>query len=272
MRRLMWLLPAIGMALGGTSRASATDYWDASTITDNGPIETFNELAHGLSQEHDLEANPGPVADQDWLYGFDAPRSSYEAIVDSASADIGMAGTSLQRLAGDGSTVIQTSEAASVGVPVPNAMALRWENTNAAFTLNYVRVRTSGSGCGPGCTAAAQYRIRFYDTTVAVPRFNNAGGQVTVLIIQNPTSWTRNISGTISFWSATGTLLGSSTFSLSAKAATVLNTASVPGVAGAGGTITITHDGGYGNLAIKSVALEPSTGFSFDSPGQYKPQ
>jgi len=37
------------------------------------------------------------------------------------------------------------------------------------------------------------------------------------------------------------------------------------------GTITVAHDGGYGNLAIKSVALEPSTGFSFDTPGLYKP-
>jgi len=272
MRKMTWLVPAVGLILVGGWPASATDYWDASSITDNGPIETFNELAHGLSQQHDLEANPGPVADEDWLYGFDAPRSSYEVIVDSASADVAMASTSLQRIDAGGTTVVQTSEADNVGAPVPNAWALRWENTNAAFALNYVRVRTSGSGCGPTCTAAAQYRIRFHDTTVAVPRFNNAGGQVTVLIIQNPTSWTRNISGTVYFWSATGTLLGSSAFSLSAKAAAVLNTSTVPGVAGAGGTITVTHDGGYGNLAIKSVALEPSTGFSFDSLGVYKPQ
>ena len=42
-------------------------------------------------------------------------------------------------------------------------------------------------------------------------------------------------------------------------------------MAGVGGTITIAHDGGYGNLAVKAVALEPSTGFSFDTPGLYKP-
>ena len=38
------------------------------------------------------------------------------------------------------------------------------------------------------------------------------------------------------------------------------------GVAGQGGTITVSHDGRYGDLAGKTVALEPSTGFSFDSP------
>jgi hypothetical protein len=37
-------------------------------------------------------------------------------------------------------------------------------------------------------------------------------------------------------------------------------------VAGTSGTVTITHDGRYGDLAGKVVALEPSTGFSFDSP------
>jgi hypothetical protein len=44
------------------------------------------------------------------------------------------------------------------------------------------------------------------------------------------------------------------------------NTASVAGAAGQSGSITVTHDGGYGELAGKTVALEPSTGFSFDTP------
>jgi hypothetical protein len=37
----------------------------------------------------------------------------------------------------------------------------------------------------------------------------------------------------------------------------------VPGV---GGALTIANDGRYGDLSGKTVALEPSTGFSFDSP------
>jgi hypothetical protein len=106
-----------------------------------------------------------------------------------------------------------------------------------------------------GSAAASAGHIRFYETTVSVPRFDNTSSQVTVLIIQNSTRWNPNhpISGTIYFWDTAGALLGSQTFSLIGRAALVLNTATVPGAAGVGGTITVTHDGG------------------FDSPGLYKP-
>jgi len=40
----------------------------------------------------------------------------------------------------------------------------------------------------------------------------------------------------------------------------------VPGLQGVGGSITITTDGRYGQLTGKAIALEPATGFSFDSP------
>ena len=33
-----------------------------------------------------------------------------------------------------------------------------------------------------------------------------------------------------------------------------------------GGSVTIANDGRYGDLSAKTVALEPATGFSFDSP------
>jgi hypothetical protein len=95
-----------------------------------------------------------------------------------------------------------------------------------------------------------------------VPRFNNSGTQITVLLLQNPTNYT--IGGNIYFWDTTGTLIATSPFSLGPKQLEVLNTATVaPGV---GGTVTIAHDGRYGDLAAKTVALEPATGFSFDSP------
>ena len=35
---------------------------------------------------------------------------------------------------------------------------------------------------------------------------------------------------------------------------------------GVGGAVTVAHDGRYGDLSGKTVALEPATGFSFDSP------
>jgi hypothetical protein len=37
-------------------------------------------------------------------------------------------------------------------------------------------------------------------------------------------------------------------------------------VPGTSGTVTITHNARYGDLTGKAVALEPATGFSFDSP------
>ena len=46
----------------------------------------------------------------------------------------------------------------------------------------------------------------------------------------------------------------------------VINTPNVAGVANHKGGAQITHTCGYGNLKAKVVALEPATGFSFDTP------
>jgi hypothetical protein len=269
LRERLSLTLALGLALSGSQAAPATDYWDASVTNDDTALYTYNEMHHGVSQQHDLEVHPGPVSDTDYSFLMDAPYASYEAIIDSTPADIDTTiPQTFMRFAADGTTIIQLSEAATPGA-IHTDRALRWANTTASFTLNYLAV--ASGGCNLTCTAAAQYHIRFYETTIAVPRFNNAGSQLTVLIVQNPTSWIRPIAGSVYFWSVGGTLLGSTTFSLPAKGALVLNTATVAGVAGQGGTITVAHDGGYGGLVVKAVALEPSTGFSFDSPGSYKP-
>jgi hypothetical protein len=100
----------------------------------------------------------------------------------------------------------------------------------------------------------------------AISRFNNFGSQVTTLILQSPTDYT--ISGTVYFWDSLGTQVGSQPFILLAKRLSVINTASIaPGV---GGSITITQNGRFGDLQGKSVALEPATGFSFDTPLEYR--
>jgi hypothetical protein len=116
--------------------------------------------------------------------------------------------------------------------------------------------------CGASCGPDDVYNIRAFETTYSVPRFNNAGTQITVLLLQNPTNYT--ISGNIYFWNPAGVLLATSPFSLGANGLVVLNTSTIaPGV---GGAVTVTHDGRYGDLSGKTVALEPATGFSFDSP------
>ena len=270
MRTIPWPSLVLGLALASTPAASATDYWDAASDPDNSS-GTDNELLHGTAQQHDLQTNPGPVADQDWYAVVQYPRSSYEAVIDSTSGDLnlGVSG-SFVRIDVDGMTVVQTSEEANVGSPLLGySQALRWQHTGTTVVQNHLRAE---GGCFTSCGPEDQYHIRFYETTVAIPRFNNASGQITVLIIQNLTGWDRPIAGTAYFYNAAGTLAGSTTFSLAADAALVLNTATVPGVAGVSGTIKVAHDGGYGNLAMKSVALEPATGFTFDTPGLYKPR
>ncbi|HET9315666.1 MAG TPA: hypothetical protein VFQ51_08755, partial [Vicinamibacteria bacterium] len=128
----------------------------------------------------------------------------------------------------------------------------------------WVRVR-SGS-CTTDCGPDDVYRIRAYDSTYAVPRFNNSGTQVTVLIIQNPGP--EPVDLTVHFWSPTGALLASYSpaSAVAPKALLVLTTSTVPGAAGQSGAMTVSHTAGYGGLAGKTVALEPATGFSFDTP------
>jgi hypothetical protein len=70
------------------------------------------------------------------------------------------------------------------------------------------------------------------------------------------------------FWENSGAFLASQGFMLEAKQLFVFNTSTVvPGFAGA---ITLTQDGRFGDLQGKSVAVEPATGFSFDTPMSYR--
>ena len=55
-------------------------------------------------------------------------------------------------------------------------------------------------------------------------------------------------------------------FAFAAKNLNIFNTSSFVNLQGVGGHITIAHDAPYGGLNVKAVALEPSTGFSFDTP------
>jgi hypothetical protein len=246
---------AVALAVAMAAVPARADVWDVQADNDNGNT-TQNELVHGSDQIHDLGALAGPAADQDWYGIHQKAYSSYEVVVDATSGDLGT-GLALDRV-DSGGTVLSTSTSSGVGF----SRSLRFANTTAVPNGGeFVRVTAS---CGTNCTASDQYRIRAYETTFAVPRFNNAGSQVTVLVVQNPGDAT--VTGTVYFWNTGGTLLGSAPLSLAAKETLVLNTATVAGVAGQSGAITVAHDAGYSGLAGKAVALEPSTGFSFDTP------
>ena len=261
MRRNMSLSLALGLLLaGGAARA---DVWDIQSDNDNS-AGTDNELVHGTAQRHDLGTLPGPTPDQDWYRVGQKPQSSYEVIVDSTSGDIGFP-LLVQRMAPGGTTVLQDSVSISPGLDY--SRSLRWENTTPN-TVNGEYIRVISGSCTTNCGPDDVYDIRFRETTIAVPRFNNQGGQVTVLIIQNAGS--TSATGTMWFRNTAGMgVAASSVGTIAAGGALVLNTAGLaPGLSG---TITISHNARYGDLAVKSVALEPATGFSFDTPGLYRP-
>ena len=83
-------------------------------------------------------------------------------------------------------------------------------------------------------------------------------------MLQNPTPAT--VGGHAYFWSPTGALLATLPFSLAPQATLVSSTSGISGLAGKSGSVTVAHDGGYGALVGKAVSLEPSTGYSFDTP------
>jgi uncharacterized repeat protein (TIGR01451 family) len=259
---------AAGILLN-TASASAAEP-DPSSGNNSASADTAvgakdGELAHGSVFAFDLAAQAGPVADEDVFRISQKPYSSYEVVVDATSGDIGAGnGPLLERIGPDGSTVLQTSAPVGVGP----SRSLRWTNTTAS-TVDGETVRIRSATCGTDCGTDDVYRLRSYETTYTVPRFNNAGTQVTVLILQNPTN--DPITGEVYFRVPSGALVATHPVSLAPKQAIVVNTASIPGANGVSGAITVVHDGRYGDLSGKTVALEPATGFSFDAALEQRP-
>jgi hypothetical protein len=223
---------------------------------DEGPGQ---ELAHGSIERHSLAALPGGVANPTFFRLAQRAGSSYEIAVDGASGDVSP--VVIERLAADQTTVLQTGLATGVG-----SAALRWENRGAAVDTQWIRVRSGG--CTTGCGADDVYRVRAYETTGSLPRFVATASQSTIVILQNRGK--AAVSGHVDFWGQTGAALGARAFTIDPGASLVFDAASVAGVAGQSGSATVTHDGGYGDLVGKAVALEPATGFAFDTPLQLR--
>jgi hypothetical protein len=267
------------------------DVWDvgpafgSSFLDDNFLVDTPNLLVHGTVQVHDLAALQttetcavAPCPDRDWYVVLTPPYSSHEVVIDAVSPRaswevVGPAATmappSLSRHDWGGGLL---QEAETIGQVVPSASeSLRWETVAGSLPADYVAVaQVRPPACGSQCDATAQYTIRFYETTVVVPRFNNSGSQTTVLILQNTVAGTpgeNSISGNVNFFvGGPGSLPIQVPFTLLESQGYVLNTSTVAGLAGAAGRITISHNGRYGQLAGKATALEPATGFTFDTP------
>ena len=260
--RKQWLsmLVAVAFAAGPVT----ADVWDTAVDNDNGS-GTDNELVHGAEQVHDLGVQPGNTADADWYRASLPPYSSIEVLIDGFAGDVSSTTDDLQldRMDQSGFSIFQEHLCLMTSCL---AKRLAWRNTGAIEELSFARV--SAPGCGTSCTEEDQYTIRARETTISIARFNNSGTQVTVLMTQN--NGTTTVNASFFYWSTGGTLLQTGTLSLAPKSLNVFNTSTSIALQGTGGSVTVAHDGGYGQLNVKAVALEPSTGFSFDTPGVYK--
>lgn len=256
----IWMTVAVLVAVAGSVRA---DSWDVNTQNDDAAATTENELMHGSNQVHDLGA-VGGVADVDHYKMGQRPYSSWEVVVDATSADLNnapTAGIALQRLVSGSTTVLQSA------VPVTSTLnfnqSLRWQNASSN-TVADEAIRVSSSSCTTGCGSDDVYRIRAFETTYSIARFNNSPTQTTVVLVQNTAPYP--VSGTMYFWNASGALVTPYAFTLAPKALAIVTPGTVPAIADQAGSVTISNTGRYGDLAGKAVALEPATGYAFDTP------
>jgi hypothetical protein len=218
---------------------------------DDGSSAARGELAHGTSAWLPW----GPSGSDDFRIG-QTPFSSYEVVVDALTGD--GAPLVLRRLASNGATVLQSSQPVGSGP----AARLAWENGDGVGSEDQL-IRATGS-CAPACVEGTPYRVRAYETTYTIARFNNTSGQVTVVLVQNRGS--QDVAGHLRFWHSSGLLLATSPFTLPPHGSLALNLAGLPELAGSSGAITVTSDAGYGTLAGKAVSFDPATGMSFDAP------
>lgn len=251
----------VGVFLATATLTVKADVWD---IGDNTPTLPRNHLVHGSDQVHDLAAQGG-VADQDWFLLQNKPYSSFELVIDGTSVAFSTASTTRRDFA-DPTTIVQTSFAVDGG----QSLGMFWQNTTNTRQSQVLMVDGASTACTTACTADAQYRVRLFDTTYLVPRFNNANGQVTILLVQNAVGTGNSVPWTAHYWNVAGTLLAQVPGTVPSAGTAVVNLSTIPALQNQTGAITITHEGGYGGLAVKSVALEPATGFSFDTPGTYR--
>ena len=257
--RLAGLALGSALALCGAARA---DEWDFANDTDNG-VSTDNVLFHGSEQIHDLAYLLGiQLADQDWYLVASHAFSSYQAVIDGMTGDLDLASTNMQRLDASGSIVLGNALVTDFG----GNLSLDWQQGDVASPVaSYVRVQ--GPACGTSCNSFDTYRMRFYETTYTIPRFNNSGTQATVLLVQNATDRTCDV--TYYFLAATGSLISASASQLTTRELEVIPTTSV--AANQSGSVRIAHTCGFGGLSGKAVALEPATGFTFDTQMVHRP-
>jgi hypothetical protein len=249
----------VGLALHSSARA---DEWDASTDNDDGTGDgTGNVLFHRAEQVHDLAARAG-LADRDYYVVTTRALASYQFVVDGMTGDLDLATTGVQRIDPTGTAVLQSAVATDFG----GVLSLDWKGTETGVPVVHF-IRVLGAACGTSCDGNDRYRVRFYETTLRIPRFNNTGTQATVLQVQNVSG--RSCPLVFHFLDDAGTLVSTLLDSIEPNQLLVRSTASI--LPGFSGTASIAHTCGYGGLSGKAVSVEAATGFTFDTPMLSRP-
>jgi hypothetical protein len=248
------------LAAGASVRAD--DPWERGP-GDDASITSANILRHAEVQRgHDLQGVPS-APDQDWMTFLGRNRHSYEARVSGLPWDSGCGSPPcpLFDRVSPGGAVLTAGTASNEDLDrgiESVGRTVRW--IASADATEYLRA----TGDQLLVMNAAPYDVVFYDTTLFVPRFNNSGSQSTVLMLQNTTNIT--VTGSAFFHDAAGALLATVPVSVPPHGVSVIATAAVPELAGRSGSAQIAQLGGFEALAGKAVALEPATGFTFDTP------
>ena len=133
----------------------------------------------------------------------------------------------------------------------PSGSARRGRCAGSGARRPRTRARSSASAARAARPTAAPddvYRLRAYETTATIPRFNNSATQVTVVVLQNTTD--RAGVGQRGLLEHGRLAAGDGTaHARAARPRRRERPASFPALAGQSGSITITHDGAYGALA-----------------------
>jgi hypothetical protein len=251
---LRTLAAIVAVVVGaGTARADIWDELDVGEPTGDGSCAaTIVELVHGARQFHDL-APWQLFADRDFARVQQRAHRSYEVRLSNSSMLMAQL-SAAARVACDGTVLTPGRPYEGVA---QDAISIPWLSSGDGPT--HIRADAGFQGIN------ALYQIQLLETTYAVPRWNNSATQQTILVVQNTRA--RAVAGVVSFFPGSGGApLHVHPIALPARGVLVLNTSTVPALAGTSGSALVAHDGGYGALAGKAVALEPGTGFTFDTP------
>jgi len=254
LRQRAMSVPLLGLFLSFVAAPVAADVWD--TAGDGTAGATANVLWHTApAQRHDL-ANSGGTPDQDWFKIFPRANRSYEVQVVNTTVDMS-ALYSVTRTTAGGAPLLASSPLDPAG----STRALRWI-AGAADAEERVQVVGTASS-----TVNAQYDILLRETTLYCPRYNNSGTQISVLILQRTgTEAGTPCDATAYFYDEGAVQRGTYTQAFTVNDMSAVGTHTIAGVPGTKGALHVAHACGVGGLKGKLVALEPSTGFSFDTP------